>query len=217
MNGGRKKWELDGRPWSSERVSYPAAIYAAKERDPSVRALRDEVLKHCKAGKQLLDVRSPEEYRGERMHMPDYPNEGAVRGGHIPGACNVPWPMNCNDDGTFKAARDLEKIYIKELKLKRRSPTIAYCRIGERSSLTWFVLKYLLGFGNVRNYDGSWLEWGNCVRVPIAKGSEPDGGVAPAAAAETASVSGSVASPPPDGKPAVPENVVSEPDQPLPG
>jgi thiosulfate/3-mercaptopyruvate sulfurtransferase len=138
------------------------------------------VLKHCKAGKPLLDVRSPEEYRGERMHMPDYPNEGAVRGGHVPGAVNVPWPMNCNDDGTFKSAKDLEKLYVKELKMKRRSPTVAYCRIGERSSLTWFVLKYLLGFGNVRNYDGSWLEWGNCVRVPIAKGAEP-GGVAAAA------------------------------------
>jgi len=171
MNGGRKRWELDGRPWSSERVAYPPAAYT--------RALRDEVLKHVKAGKQLLDVRSPEEYRGERMHMPDYPNEGAVRGGHIPGARNVPWPMNCNDDGTFKTVKELEKLYLKELKMKRRSPTIAYCRIGERSSLTWFVLTYLLGFGNVKNYDGSWLEWGNCVRVPIAKGAEP-GGVAPA-------------------------------------
>ncbi len=176
MNGGRKRWELDGRPWSNDRVSYPAASYSAKEQDASVRALRDDVLKHQKAGRQLLDVRSPEEYRGERTHMPDYPNEGAVRGGHIPSALNVPWPMNCNEDGTFKGVRDLEKLYIKELKMKRRSPTIAYCRIGERSSLTWFVLKYLLGFGNIRNYDGSWLEWGNCVRVPIAKGSDPHGG-----------------------------------------
>ena len=175
MNGGRKKWELDGRPWSSERVSYPRATYTAQEQDASIRALRDEVLKHCKAGKQLLDVRSPEEYRGERMHMPDYPNEGAVRGGHIPGALNVPWPMNCQEDGTFKSAKELEKLYVKELKMKRRSPTIAYCRIGERSSLTWFVLRYLLGFGNVKNYDGSWLEWGNAVRVPIAKGAEPGG------------------------------------------
>ena len=114
--------------------------------------------------------------------MPDYPNEGAVRGGHIPGAVNVPWPMNCNDDGTFKSAKELEKLYIKELKMKRRSPTIAYCRIGERSSLTWFVLTYLLGFGNVKNYDGSWLEWGNCVRVPIVKGAEPGGPAAAAAA-----------------------------------
>jgi thiosulfate/3-mercaptopyruvate sulfurtransferase len=175
LNGGRKRWELDGRAWSNERVSYPRATYTAQEQDGSIRALRDEVLKHCKAGKQLLDVRSPEEYRGERMHMPDYPNEGAVRGGHVPGALNVPWPMNCNEDGTFKTAKELEKLYVKELKMKRRSPTIAYCRIGERSSLTWFVLTYLLGFGNVKNYDGSWLEWGNAVRVPIAKGAEPGG------------------------------------------
>jgi thiosulfate/3-mercaptopyruvate sulfurtransferase len=109
------------------------------------------------------------------MHMPDYPNEGAVRGGHIPGARNVPWPMNCLEDGTFKQAKDLEKLYVRELGMKRRSPTIAYCRIGERSSLTWFVLRYLLGFGNVKNYDGSWLEWGNAVRVPIVKGADPGG------------------------------------------
>jgi thiosulfate/3-mercaptopyruvate sulfurtransferase len=173
MNGGRKKWELDGRAWSSDRVSYPRAHYTATEQDGSIRALRDEVLKHCKAGKQLLDVRSPEEYRGERMHMPDYPNEGACRGGHVPGAVNIPWPLNCNDDGTFKSVKELEKLYKKEHGLKQRSPTIAYCRIGERSSLTWFVLTYLLGFGNVKNYDGSWLEWGNAVRVPIAKGAEP--------------------------------------------
>ena len=184
MNGGRKRWELDGRPWSTERVSSPHAVYTASEQDGSIRALRDEVLKHSRAGRPLLDVRSPEEYRGERMHMPDYPNEGAVRGGHIPGAHNVPWPMNCNDDGTFKSAKDLENLYLKELKLKRRSPLIAYCRIGERSSLTWFVLTYLLGFGNVRNYDGSWLEWGNCVRVPIAKGPEPGGITAAPATAE---------------------------------
>jgi len=197
MNGGRKRWELDGRPWSTERVTYPRATYTAKEQDPSVRALRDEVLKHQKAGKQLLDVRSPEEYRGERTHMPDYPNEGAVRGGHIPGALNVPWPMNCNDDGTFKGPKELEKLYIKELKMKRRSPTIAYCRIGERSSLTWFVLKYLLGFGNVRNYDGSWLEWGNCVRVPIAKSGEPGGAVAArAASAATPALVSTVMTPP---------------------
>ncbi len=186
MNGGRKKWQLDGKPWSQDRPSFPRTTYTATEQDGSIRALRDEVLKHCKAGKQLLDVRSPEEYRGERMHMPDYPNEGAVRGGHIPGAVNVPWPMNCNDDGTFKSAKELEKLYIKELKMKRRSPTIAYCRIGERSSLTWFVLKYLMGFGNVKNYDGSWLEWGNCVRVPIVKGASPSGG-GPAATHSTGS------------------------------
>jgi len=181
MDGGRKRWDLDGRAWSSDRVNPARGHYTATEQDGSIRALRDEVLKHQKAGKQLLDVRSPEEYRGERTHMPDYPNEGAVRGGHIPGAVNVPWPMNCKEDGTFKSARDLEKLYVRELRMKRRSPTIAYCRIGERSSLTWFVLKYLLGFGNVKNYDGSWLEWGNCVRVPIAKGGEPGGAAGPSA------------------------------------
>jgi thiosulfate/3-mercaptopyruvate sulfurtransferase len=176
MNGGRKKWQLEGRSWSTERVSYPAAAYAAPEQDKAVRALREEVLKHHKAGKPLVDVRSPEEYRGERLHMPDYPNEGALRGGHIPGAVNIPWPLSVNDDGTFKSFRELEKLYCREHGLKRRSPTIAYCRIGERSSLTWFVLKYLLGFGNVRNYDGSWMEWGNCVGVPIVKGDAPEGG-----------------------------------------
>jgi thiosulfate/3-mercaptopyruvate sulfurtransferase len=173
MDGGRKKWQLDGRSWSSERVSYPPTSYTAPEQDKSVRALRDDVLKHQKAGKNLVDVRSPEEYRGERLHMPEYPNEGAVRGGHIPGAVNIPWPLSVNEDGTFKSAKELEKLYCKTHNLKRRSPTIAYCRIGERSSLTWFVLKYLLGFGNVRNYDGSWLEWGNSVGVPIVKGGQP--------------------------------------------
>jgi thiosulfate/3-mercaptopyruvate sulfurtransferase len=118
--------------------------------------------------------------------MPDYPNEGAVRGGHVPGAVNVPWPMNCNDDGTFRSAKELEKLYIRELKMKRRSPTIAYCRIGERSSLTWFVLRYLLGFGNVKNYDGSWLEWGNAVRMPIVRGPEPHGTSAATRAASDA-------------------------------
>jgi thiosulfate/3-mercaptopyruvate sulfurtransferase len=173
MNGGRKKWQLENRAWSTDRVSYTPTTYVAPEQDKSVRALREEVLKHQKAGKNLVDVRSPEEYSGERLHMPDYPNEGALRGGHIPGAVNIPWPLSVNEDGTFKTAKELEKLYCKANHLKRRSPTIAYCRIGERSSLTWFVLKYLLGFGNVRNYDGSWMEWGNCVGVPIIKGSHP--------------------------------------------
>ena len=107
--------------------------------------------------------------------MPDYPNEGALRGGHIPGAVNIPWPLSVNEDGTFKSFKDLEELYCKANQLESQSPIIAYCRIGERSSLTWFVLKYLLGFGNVRNYDGSWMEWGNCVGVPIVKGSQPSG------------------------------------------
>ena len=137
----------------------------------SIRAFRDEVLKHQKAGKPLVDVRSPGEYTGEMLHMPDYPQEGALRGGHIPGACNVPWSRAANDDGTFKIAKELEKLYAGEAGLKRRAPVIAYCRIGERSSHTWFVLHYLLGFPKVKNYDGSWTEWGNTVGVPIEKGA----------------------------------------------
>ena len=175
MNGGRKRWQIEGRPLSSDRVSYERTHYVALEQDSAIRALREEVLKHQKSGKKLVDVRSPEEYSGERLHMPDYPNEGALRGGHIPGAVNVPWAMSVNDDGTFKTAKELTALYVKEAQLKRRAPTIAYCRIGERSSLTWFVLSYLLGFSKVKNYDGSWVEWGNCVRVPIVQGSAPYG------------------------------------------
>ncbi len=128
----------------------------------------DEVLKHTLAGKPLVDVRSPGEYTGEMLHMPDYPQEGALRGGHIPGAVSIPWAKAAAEDGTFKPAKELEKLYCKENGLSRRGRTIAYCRIGERSSHTWFVLKYLLGFNNVKNYDGSWTEWGNMVGVPIA-------------------------------------------------
>ncbi len=179
MNGGRKRWQLDGREWTADRVNSPHAQYTATEQDGSIRAMRDEVLRHQRTSKRLVDVRSPEEYSGARLHMPDYPNEGALRGGHIPGAVNVPWALSCNEDGTFKSAQELSKLYLKDAKLKRRSPTIAYCRIGERSSLTWFVLKYLLGFSNVKNYDGSWMEWGNCVGVPIVQGSAPTGGTAP--------------------------------------
>lgn len=170
MNGGRKRWDLDTRPWSSERVSYPHASYAAQNQDPAIRALRDEVLKHQRAGKQLLDVRSPEEYRGERMHMPDYPNEGAIRGGHIPGAKNVPWARAVDPDThVFKTAEELRAIYEGEQGLKPTDDVVTYCRIGERSSHTWFVLTYLLGYADVRNYDGSWTEWGNAVRMPIER------------------------------------------------
>lgn len=174
MDGGRKRWELDGRGWSQEaEPQYPHGTYTASEPNPAVRAFRDEVLKHQAKQRPLVDVRSPGEYTGEMLHMPDYPQEGALRGGHIPGAVSIPWALATNDDGTFKSARELEKLYVKEHRLKRGSPLIAYCRIGERSSHTWFVLTYLLGFKKVKNYDGSWTEWGNTVGVPIAKGNEP--------------------------------------------
>jgi len=174
MNGGRKRWELDGRAWDrGAEPQYPRANYVAKEPDLSIRAFRDEVFKHQKQGKPLVDVRSPGEYTGELLHMPDYPQEGALRGGHIPGAANVPWSRAVNDDGTFKSAKELEALYVKDCGLSRRTPVVAYCRIGERSSHTWFVLKYLLGFPKVKNYDGSWTEWGNLVGMPIAKGVDP--------------------------------------------
>ncbi len=170
MNGGRKRWELDNRPYSRDpEPVYPRGTYTAKEQDLAIRAFRDEVLKHQKAGRPLVDVRSTGEYTGAVLHMEGYPQEGALRAGHIPGAVSIPWSMAANDDGTFKNRSQLEKLYVKENKLKRRSPVIAYCRIGERSSHTWFVLHYLLGFSKVKNYDGSWTEWGNLVGVPIEK------------------------------------------------
>jgi thiosulfate/3-mercaptopyruvate sulfurtransferase len=174
MNGGRKRWEADGRQWSREpEPSYPRTDYVAGEADLSIRAFQPEVLKHQQKGRPLVDVRSPGEYTGELLHMADYPQEGALRGGHIPGACNVPWSRSVNEDGTFKSPKELEKLYAGEAGLKRRAPVIAYCRIGERSSHTWFVLQYLLGFPKVKNYDGSWTEWGNTVGVPIEKGPGP--------------------------------------------
>ena len=173
MDGGRLKWEKEGRPTTREVPKYAATTYRARERqDGPHRAFRNEVLAHVRAKGQLVDVRSPEEYSGARMHMPDYPNEGALRGGHIPGARSIPWARAINaDDGTFKTADELREIYLQEHALKPTEPTIAYCRIGERSSHTWFVLRYLLGFSNVRNYDGSWTEWGNLVGAPIEKGT----------------------------------------------
>jgi len=176
LNGGRAKWVAEDRPMTRDKVERPRASYPVLERnDSEIRAYRDQVLAHIAAGRPLVDVRSPGEYTGELLHMPDYPQEGAVRGGHIPGAVSKPWKQAANDDGTFKGATELAAIYKDELGLDLSDDVIAYCRIGERSSHTWFVLTHLLGFPQVRNYDGSWTEWGNLVRVPVAKGPEPGG------------------------------------------
>jgi thiosulfate/3-mercaptopyruvate sulfurtransferase len=171
MDGGRQKWELERRPMTREASVIAKTTYKAPERDDSsVRAFRDDVLVHLEKGLPLVDVRSPEEYTGQRLHMPNYPNEGALRGGHIPGARNVPWARAVNpEDGTFKPADKLWEIYIGEQGLSADDDVVTYCRIGERSSHTWFVLTHLLGFKNVRNYDGSWTEWGNLVNVPIER------------------------------------------------
>jgi thiosulfate/3-mercaptopyruvate sulfurtransferase len=169
MNGGRAKWELEGRPMSKSTPSYPSTNYSAKEPDKSIRAFRDQVFSQIEARKPLVDVRSPKEYSGELLHMPNYPQEGATRGGHIPGAVNIPWSMAVNEaDSTFKTPAELRSLY-EGKDIKPDKDIIAYCRIGERSSLTWFVLKYLLGYPNVKNYDGSWTEWGNLVDAPIEK------------------------------------------------
>jgi thiosulfate/3-mercaptopyruvate sulfurtransferase len=174
MNGGYKLWKDQGRPLETTVPKYPATSYKARPIDPkAIRAFREEVLSHARATRPLVDVRSPKEYTGEKLHMEDYPQEGALRGGHIPGAVSVPWSRAVNDDGTFKSADELRDIYEREAGLKSTDDVVAYCRIGERSSLTWFVLTYLLGYPNCRNYDGSWTEWGNLVGAPIARGPEP--------------------------------------------
>ncbi len=171
MDGGRTKWEQEGRPYTRDVPQYPPSEYTSSSPDPSIRAFRDDVFKQMEDRKPLIDVRSPAEYRGEVIHMLDYPQEGAQRGGHIPGATSIPWGQAANSaDGTFKSADELEAIYGEGgAGFSPQDEVISYCRIGERSSHTWFVLKYLLGYSNVKNYDGSWTEWGNLVAAPIER------------------------------------------------
>jgi thiosulfate/3-mercaptopyruvate sulfurtransferase len=177
LDGAREAWAASGRELTREMPAVTPSEYPLVERDDkTIRAFRDDVLAHF--GNPLLDIRSPQEYSGERTHMPDYPQEGALRAGHIPSAVSVPWARAVEADQTFKSRADLEAIYLGEKGLNQEDAVIAYCRIGERSSHSWFVLKYLLGFDNVRNYDGSWTEWGSLVGVPIVRGEEP--GLAPA-------------------------------------
>ncbi|WP_137120124.1 sulfurtransferase [Segeticoccus rhizosphaerae] len=168
LDGGRAKWIEEGRELTREVPTPTPVDYPVVEReDAPIRAFKDEVLEHI--GKPMVDVRSPGEFSGALLHMPDYPQEGAMRGGHIPGAKSVPWSRAAAEDGTFKDREELEAIYQGEIGLSADDDVIAYCRIGERSSHTWFVLTHLLGFGSVRNYDGSWTEWGNAVRVPVER------------------------------------------------
>ena len=173
LDGGRAKWEAEGRAYTTDVPAPTPADYPVVERDDSkIRAYKEDVLAEI-GTTPLVDVRSPEEYVGDRTTAPAYPEESALRAGHIPTAANVPWARAVAEDGSFKKADELSAIYLDEIGLKDGEPVIAYCRIGERSSHTWFVLTHLLGFENVRNYDGSWTEWGSAVRVPIVKGAEP--------------------------------------------
>ncbi len=171
MDGGRLRWQQEQRPLDTNVPRYPQGDIAVPPRDEAgIRAFRDEVLQFVNARGKLIDVRSPEEYRGERLHMPDYPNEGALRGGHIPGARSVPWGKAVDPEThLFRTAAELKTLYEEEAGLRPNDNVVAYCRIGERSSHTWFVLSYLLGYDHVRNYDGSWTEWGNMVRAPIER------------------------------------------------
>lgn len=170
LDGGRSKWMTEGRDMTTDVPERPRAGYPAVARDDTtVRAFREDVMDHLKSEGRMVDVRSPGEFKGELLHMPDYPQEGAMRGGHIPGASNVPWKRAANDDGTFRSADELRAIYLEEQGLSADDDVVAYCRIGERSSHTWFVLTHLLGLKRVRNYDGSWTEWGNLVRAPVER------------------------------------------------
>lgn len=172
LDGGRDKWIADGRVTTTEVPRPEPTEYPVVERtDDTIRAFKEDVIAHF--GNPLVDVRSPEEYRGERTTVPDHPEEGALRAGHIPSAHSVPWGKAANEDGTFKSRAELASIYHDGLGLSGDENVIAYCRIGERSSHTWFVLTHLLGMPSVRNYDGSWTEWGSAVRVPIVTGAEP--------------------------------------------
>jgi thiosulfate/3-mercaptopyruvate sulfurtransferase len=168
MNGPREKWINEGRPTSSEKPSYPAMTFNAQQPDAAIRAMRDEVLAVVGTDTRLVDVRSPQEFSGELIAMAGYEQEGAQRSGHIPGAASVPWAQAVNEDGTFKSADDLKDLYGGKGVLNG-SDIVTYCRIGERSAHTWFVLHELLGHDRVKNYDGSWTEWGNMVAVPVEK------------------------------------------------
>lgn len=176
LNGGRKKWVDEGRPLNRQAVDVSPTAYLVGAVRPEVRAFRDDVLAHIgytgrqrsAPGQPLVDVRSPKEYSGELLHMAEYPQEGSLRGGHIPGAANIPWARAANDDGTFKSADELRQLY-GDQGIKPDQNIVVYCRIGERSSHTWFVLHELLGYPYVRNYDGSWTEWGNVVGLPIER------------------------------------------------
>ncbi|MEK0157278.1 sulfurtransferase [Arthrobacter oryzae] len=171
LDGGRDKWIAEGHKLTTDvTVPSPAEYPEVERNDAPIRAFKEDVLAHF--GKPLIDVRSPEEYTGQRTHMPAYPEEGALRGGHIPTAASIPWARAAAGDGTYRNRAELEALYLGEAGLTEGDDVVAYCRIGERSSHTWFALKYLLGFETVRNYDGSWTEWGNAVRVPITKGAE---------------------------------------------
>jgi thiosulfate/3-mercaptopyruvate sulfurtransferase len=171
LDGGRKKWELDGRPYSRDAVERPPTSYTATAQDSSIRAFRDDVLAAI-GGSNLIDVRSPDEYAGRLLAPAHLPQEQAQRPGHIPTALSVPWSKAANEDGTFKSDDELRKLYA-EAGINDDKPTIAYCRIGERSSHTWFALHELLGHADVRNYDGSWTEYGSLVGVPVAIGDQP--------------------------------------------